>query len=111
MGQKGDYFTRGRFKIRKKVEEKYGPGPYTKEQKREMRKEVDKRMWMKLRARSRYSYRKIRFEKNRVNLNVPGYYAKRGTTFTASQLIRHFKPEEIRRAAAKYLKLKERYHI
>jgi len=105
-----DYFKNGKIKIRKKLEKELGSGPYTKEQKSYIRKEVKKRMMMKIRAQSRYEFNKIRFEKNRVRLRIVGYPLK-GVSFFPSQLIRHFKPEEIRRAATKYLKLKERFHI
>jgi len=105
-----EYFRNGRIKIKRKVEQEYGAGPYTKEQKREIRKEVKKRMMLRNRARISYSFRKIHFLKGRVRLRIPGYSLK-GVSFLASQIIRHFKPEEIRRAALKYLRLKERFHI
>jgi hypothetical protein len=105
-----EYFKNARLKIKQKVEQQFGAGPYTKEQKQFIRKEVKKKMMMKIRARLSYEFRKIRFEKNKVRLRIPGYNIK-GVSFFPSQLIRHFKPEEIRRAASKYLKLKERYHI
>ena len=105
-----EYFQNARLKIRRKVEIELGSGPYTKEQKTYIRKEVKKRMMRKIRARSNYQFNKIIFEKNRVRIRLVGY-ALRGVSFFPSQLIRHFKPEEIKRAATKYLKLKERYHI
>ena len=105
-----EFFKNEKLKIKKRVEQKLGPRPYTTDQMKFIRKEVKKRMIMKIRARSRYEFNKIRFEKNRVRLRIPGY-ALKGVSFLPSQIIRHFKPEEIRRAATKYLKLKERYHI
>jgi hypothetical protein len=105
-----EYFISARLKIRKRVEQKYGPGPYTKEQRTLINREVEKKMWEKHRAQSRYQFRKIRFEKGRVRLRINGY-PLRGVSITASKLIRHFTPQEIRRAAEKYLKLKEKFHI
>ena len=104
-------YRKGRLKIRKKVELKYGFGPYSNEVRQKIRKEVEKKMWIKIRARIRYQNRKVHFEKNRVKLFVAEYYSKKRRSFLASQLIRHFKPAEIRRAAAKYLRLKEKYGI
>ncbi len=108
------YFKDSRLKLRKKVKEKYGlaadTGPLTKEQKTLVKKEVDSRMWQKIRARGRYQFRKICFEKNRVRLRIPGYSLK-GVSIPASKLVRHFSVQEVRRAAAKYMRLKERYHI
>ena len=105
-----EHFKQARLKIKKKVEQRYGPGPYTKEEKQAIRNEVKKKCMIKIRARSHYEFCKIQFENKRVRLRIPGY-ALKGVSFFPSQLIRHFKPDEIRRAAAKYLKLKERYHI
>ena len=105
-----EYFKKAKLKIKKRIETKYGPGPYTKEQNKKMRKEAKDKYWQKIRARGHYEFRKIRFEKNRVRLRIPGYSIK-GVSFFPSQLIHHFKPCEIRKAAAKYLKLKEKYHI
>jgi hypothetical protein len=105
-----EYFKEAKLKIKKRVEKKYGPGPYSKEEKKKMRKECKDKYWQKIRARGHYEFRKIRFENNRVRLRIDGYSIK-GVSFLPSKLIRHFKPEEIRRAAAKYLKLKERYHL
>jgi hypothetical protein len=105
-----EYFKNAKLQIRKKVEKELGSGPYTPDQIKYIRKEVKKRMMKKIRAHSKYEFKKIRFEKNRVRLRIPGY-ALKGVSFLPSQIIRHFKPEEIRRAATKYLKLKERFHI
>ena len=105
-----EYFQKAKLKIKKKVEQKYGVGPYSAEQKQMIRKEVKKQMMLKIRAKLHYEFRKIRFEKNKVKLRIPGYSIK-GVSFFPSQLIHHFKPCEIRKAAAKYLKLKEKYHI
>jgi hypothetical protein len=107
------YFKESRLKIREKVKEKYGlttADTLTKEQKKLVRKEVDAKMWEKIRARSRYQFRKIHFEKNRVRLRVAGYSIK-GVSIPASKLVCHFSAQEIRRAAEKYLRLKEKYHI
>ncbi len=65
------YFKESRLKIREKVKEKNGlttADTLTKEQKKLVKKEVDAKMWKKIRARGR-------------------------------------------RAAEKYLRLKEKYHI
>ena len=105
-----EYFINAKLKIKKRVQQNFGPGPYTKEQKQTIRKEVKKKMMLKIRAKLHYEFCKIRFEKNRVRLRIPGYSIK-GVSFFPSQLIHHFKPCEIRKAAAKYLKLKKKYHI
>jgi hypothetical protein len=100
-----DYFKKGRLKIKKKVQLKYGPGPFTKVQKQNIRREVDKKMKLKLRARHKYYFRKIKFEKNRVRLLVDGY-SLRGVSVVGSHLIRYFKPKDIRQAVLQYLKRK-----
>jgi len=99
-----------RLKIRKKVQRKYGSGPFSKDMQRLIRKEVDKKVRLQMKNQSRYQCNKIKYERGRVRMRLPGYPIK-GVTILASKLIHHFKPEEIRRAALKYLKLKERFRI
>jgi len=105
-----EYFVEGRKKIRLKVLAKHGPGPYTKEEKHKIDKEVRKRMEKKHRARSHYECMKIEFQKRKVHLRVPKFGYKK-LSFRPSQLIQHFTPQEIRRAAAKYMKLKLRLEL
>jgi len=103
-----DYFINGRFKIRKKVEAKYGfTRPFTKDEKRILKKEIDQRMWQKIRARGRYNFRKIKFIKHLVRLRVPGHSIK-GVSIPGSKLIRYVKHKEIREASLKYFKAKQR---
>ena len=45
-----EYFQKAKLKIKKKVEQKYGVGPYSAEQKQMIRKEVKKKMMLKIRA-------------------------------------------------------------
>ena len=100
-----EYFVEGRKKIRLRLLAKYGQGPHSKEIRQKINKEVIRKMALKNRARLHYEFMKIQFENRKVRLNVPKFGYKK-LSFRPSQLIRHFTPQEIRRAAAKYMKLK-----
>jgi hypothetical protein len=105
-----EYFIEGRKKIRSKVLEQYGPGPFTKEVKKKINQEVRKRMEKKNRARLHHQYMKIEFQGRKVRLCVPRFGYKK-VSFRPSQLIKHFTPQQIRCAAAKYLKIKQRLEM
>jgi hypothetical protein len=55
-------------------------------------------------------FKQIWFENHWVKVRMPKMWLKH-TTFRASQLIRHFKADEIRRAAKKLLKVKSKYNF
>jgi hypothetical protein len=105
-----EYFIEGRKKIRSKVLEEYGPGPHTKDVKNKINQEVRKRMERKNRARIHHLYMKIEFQRRTVRLCVPRFGYKK-VSFRPSQLIKHFTPQQIRCAAAKYLKIKRRLEM
>ena len=92
-----------RFKIRKKVLKKYGSGPFSKATLRLIRREVDEKVRLQMKNQSRYQCNKIKFERGRVRMRLPGHPIK-GVVILASKLIHHLKPEEKRRAALKYLR-------
>ena len=94
-----------RKKVRKKVEKMFGPGPHSKKVEKHIKRQVNQTLFAQRRARV-----KIDFERGRVRIILPGR-GIRGDNILLSKLIQHFKPEEITRAALKYLKLKERFHI
>ncbi len=105
-----EYFIEGRKKIRQRLLAKHGPGPYTKEERQKINQEVRKRMEKKNRARIHHQFMKIEFDKQKVCLRVPNFGYKK-LKFRPSQLIKHFSPQEIRRAAVKYMKLKRRLEM
>ena len=109
-GVSKEYFVEGRKKIRLKLLAKYGKGPHTKEMRLKINREVQRKMELKRRAREHYQLMKIEFEKRKVSLRVPKFGYKR-LCFRPSQLIQHFTPNEIRRAAAKFMKLKLRLEL
>ena len=110
IGVSKEYFVQGRRKIRLKLLAKYGRGPHTKEMRQKINREVKRKMELKNRARIHYQLMKIEFERRKVRLRVPKFGYKR-LSFRPSQLIQHFTPEEIRRAAAKFMKLKQRLEL
>ena len=105
-----EYFIQGRKKIRARVEAKYGGGPFSQKEKQGINKEVKRKMQLKLRAKHYYEYMKIQFDRRRVRLYVPkcGHVKM---SFRPAQLIQHFRPQEIRRAAEKYVKLKQKLEL
>jgi len=105
-----EYFIEGRKKIRSKLLEKYGPGPHSQEVKNKINREVSKRMERKNRARLYHQFMKIEFQRRMVRLRVPRFGYKK-VSFRPSQLIKHFSPQQIRCAAAKYLKIKQRLEM
>jgi hypothetical protein len=92
-----------RLRIRKNVVRNYGSGPFSKATKRLIRREVDE----KVKLHMENKLYKIKFERGRVRVRLPGHPIK-GVTIWVSKLIHHFNPEEIRRAALTYLIAKAR---
>ncbi len=78
--------------------------------KNKINQEVRKRMERKNRARIHHLFMKIEFQRRTVRLCVPRFGYKK-VSFRPSQLIKHFTPQQIRCAAAKYLKIKRRLEM
>ena len=64
----------------------------------------------RIRAKYPYLYNTILFENHLVKIKLPNMLLKH-TTFKPCQLIRHFKPCEMRRAAKRLLKVKEKFNF
>ena len=100
--------------IRERVYKKYGLLAKTrrsKEIKLKMKREMERRMQLKLRAKTIYELKKIWFENNRVKLRLRGFCGFNRMSFRPSQLIRHFSHGEIRKAAKKFMLLKIKYNL
>jgi hypothetical protein len=64
----------------------------------------------KLKKQYPNDYKMIFFENNLIKVRLPKMWLKH-TSFKPSQLIRHFKPDEVRRAAKRLLKVKDKYYF
>ena len=64
----------------------------------------------KIRAKYPHLYHTILFENHLVKIKLPKMLLKH-TTFKSNQLIRHFKPCEMRRAARRLLRVKEKFNF
>lgn len=102
-------FTVMKQNVSDKVLKLFGPGPFSKEERANIRKVIKRKLFLKRDAKTRYVLQKITFEKNRVSLRIPGYNYYRKMLFKPAQILVHVPAGEIRKAVIKHLKIKNRY--
>ena len=96
-----------RSRLRRRVKKEKEKGD---EKKEKMRMGMTMSEWKRWDSKRSYQFYKVLFEKRFVSVRLREFDIKR-LRLRADQLIRHFTPSEIRRAATKLMRKKQKFNF